>query len=1349
MGRVRVPVVSLAFIAVLLVFTGAAQAQTPPSQVAVSIGGSSGPQPTAPIELSRHGYGADLAVAEDGTVHAAWLEPAADLRDTLHYCRLPRGTISCAVGSMTTTPTGTRAGGPQIKLEEDFGEGPRFAEGDVEVLLPSPGRVILQVERYARVTVRPDGTIDNSCSTVKEDCEMIGAPALVYSSTDGGVTFGPEHAAGNAWGAATILETTDGPLLARIAGAVVTFAAGPPERFSENRFITFDNLPDGDRFSIAPIEGSAETVAIASQGGRPTVAVLDRASHDPAFDDTLNIWLRRFGAGVEPTRETLNAFSPNPAGGFPIFANWQPWERLPVTAQSPQLAGGPSGLFLFYLTHNTRTPGWELRNVSTPGAPGAPVALGGSSPLASSSVPGAGDVAQDAAGRVYAAWTEERSGDAVIRAASSADGSAFSAPDDLARFAGPGNGKAREIKRFDRVRLDVADDGGGAVIFQEGDAYDFGKPATIRLVSFGSTTSQTVDDLRITGIEATQGVQSAAVPARSREAPSEPVSYPGPPASAILTESKRTVVRAYVTSRQALAGAVPTASLRVKQGGKTLQTVQPSAFPQICTGAPEVCTPNVPVAGEYEVPQAAVEGTNQVFTFELGPASEIQGLAPGGEVTLEAVVNPSGLLPSLPECATCRSNNVLRLGGLRFQRTTEVRIDPLEFFVGGVQGEQPRGAFGPSKDPNVVFGPSRAMLPMPLRFGGYVGHYDLRAIAELDVSAEYRQSKALDFVEERADDCGPCDLSSRFPIGLFPYDARNFTFTPPRTRASDGYWMRSGKSFNNEGVFGITGCERHCGELYSDHQPIAILSDSPDRDLITVTHEIGHGLGLRHAGTDSSCYTEESQVGEDWPVAADGRVEGHTEGGVWQADTIGTDLRPGSTAPFARIFSPASTPAYSQYPAYSTDSGAFRSPAIFDFMSYCSAFNSGFPASGTWISLRNWNYLASFRAPEKPSAAASGLRTDEGQPISLQVSALSELGGVSILDVTPSPDPVAPDNASGRPFGLSWVVRDSSGQPMFTGAVAASQSTDSEGTLNLDGSVPLRGAASVELVDAQGNVLASRAASSSPPSVRIISPRPRSAIGAGGRVKIDWEASDPEGDPVEVLIDYAPDGRLFRTVGRSAGDGSLTLPARLFASSQNGALRVRARDGFLESADIVRPLRSQGAPPLVRIISPAEGYSSVAGGTLTLEAEAYDDRGKRIPDGRLQWRLGNRVLLRGGTGGLAAALPAGRHKLTVQATDYQGRITRRAVSVEVTPAQPHFTQLSGPRSVSPTQRTLALRVASSFPARFSIAGRRVQVGPRPRTVQVPLRPGRRPFSLKGTLRSGDVVTGAQITVFKR
>jgi hypothetical protein len=58
-------------------------------------------------------------------------------------------------------------------------------------------------------------------------------------------------------------------------------------------------------------------------------------------------------------------------------------------------------------------------------------------------------------------------------------------------------------------------------------------------------------------------------------------------------------------------------------------------------------------------------------------------------------------------------------------------------------------------------------------------------------------------------------------------------------------------------------------------------------------------------------------------------------------------------------------------------------------------------------------------------------------------------------------------------------------------------------------------------------------------------------------------------------------------------------------------------------------------------------------------------------------------------------------------------------------------------------------VASTFPATFSIAGRRYDVGPTVRRVTLRLGSGRREVSFRGTLRSGSRVTRARITVVRR
>ena len=1238
---------------------------------------------TGPLALSANGFGPDVAIDEEGTTHVAWQEPRAAGRDVIRYCRVQRPGSSCA-DPQTFTPSG-----PVYQRASNLNA--------VWVFAPRLDRVIILAQR--EITGIDEVKVDPE--TARPGCRAgggcVGAsyPVYAFVSEDGGVTFGERIIA-------------DLPLL---DAAVITLGAGTPEERdrialsygTEVQFADLDHVdvarngvqaapPTADLDRDTPRGGDSTTVfegngqAVGALGDRP-VAVLAGSPADEILPGATNL-LRRYPRSGGSEKD------------FAVTGSWSPWEPA-GRGSLPRLASTPRGLFLM----NRYKTGWEVRDVTRVRRPGRPAVLGRESVSYAGT---AGDLEGDGSGRVSAAWigATRFTGDGTsnsalrryaLRLATSANGRAFGAPQNLVEFGNPRGGSIADVFR---LRLAGLDDGGGAVVLERGRFFDTNAPHAISLVLFGSRVARPVDDVHISGAEVTQGVQDPNPLVRSRTRPNDAVFYAS--GSATLGHAKTTAVRVYATTRRALAGPPPDMVLRVRLGTRLIETLR---------ATPPPAMPGLPVGDAFTVTPAIHAGVNQVYTFEVPP------LGSPGFYTLEAQINPAGAVPGVTECARCRGpDNVLRVSNLIVFRTTIVRVLPLQMFVRGANGTPP-----PAPD---VFATSQSILPLELSVPPYRAAIDMTLAAHLPTDTLFgmgtpdgRQGIGIDAVEDWADDNN--DISSYFPIGIYPFDGRSFGFPVPGVRASDGYWMRGGQNFNGEFLGDVRCSVSDCDKsLYGDRQPVAVLGDNPARDVIETSHEIIHGLGIKHAGTNRGCYTEKNQVGEDWPFGDDGRTDG-----------LGLDMRPTGNVGFVR----GNPPPFRRVPANVPGAPPIR----WDLMSYCG------PSSARWFSLYQWNRVARFKAPGQ---AASAVARSAAAGRSLRVTAIFNADGRgAISDVVPDDGAPLSADRPGVPQDLVAIAKDAAGQTIFRGAIEADVSGET-GTqfARLRAQVPLT-ARSVEIVR-NGTVLTSRTASRRAPTVRIVAPLRGATLGRTANVEVRWRAADADGDQLEAHVDYAMDGRRYATVGITDAD-RMTLPARLFTRSSAARVRIRVRDGFHETTATVGPLRSLGAPPDITIRSPIAGEHPKAGASVVLEAIAYDDAGRRLSDRALRWRQGGRTLLARGTG--SAVLGAGTTRLTVEARDRSGRVGRRTVVVRPTGSKPRFSRLTGPARVALRARSVVLRVASTFPATFRIGGRNHAVGPRVRSIAVRLPRSGRQIRLAATLRSGSVVTTAAVTVVRR
>jgi hypothetical protein len=99
------------------------------------------------------------------------------------------------------------------------------------------------------------------------------------------------------------------------------------------------------------------------------------------------------------------------------------------------------------------------------------------------------------------------------------------------------------------------------------------------------------------------------------------------------------------------------------------------------------------------------------------------------------------------------------------------------------------------------------------------------------------------------------------------------------------------------------------------------------------------------------------------------------------------------------------------------------------------------------------------------------------------------------------------------------------------------------------------------------------------------------------------------------------------------------------------------------------------------------------------------------------------------------------------ASDNHGRSAQALLRLRVIVPAARYLVFQAPLAVSRRARSVRIRVASSTPATFIVAGRRYAVGPRPRILTIPIRPGRSLLGLACALRSaGGVIRGKYIAV---
>lgn len=641
-----------------------------------------------------------IAVDDEGTAHVAWNERVEGGADILHYCRIPRGLTGCEVHQ-------------QLVPAEDGEARYNTDTSGPQVVLTGPESVSLLTFRYPNVvTVNRRGSPDRGCyerfPLPSEECYASSSKTWIFSSTDGGRTFGPAHVFSHQPpnGDATALQVPFD-----LAAGVEPGASGLGPLIAT----VTDTVSGGTFFASAPPEGYARTSANLGDEGPDrayggTVAALDDQTPVAAFvglDST--VYVRRWN-GSGP-RNDIGTWGPSRAVG---------------KGEEPHLAGGPGGVHLLYQPRGAASPPFVLRRYDGEGfGPPTTVSDGGTVAV--------GDLAQDDAGTLHAAWVRRDGTADALRYRFSPDGSNLSEPRTLATAA------SRAIYN---VGLGAASDGGGWAVYSS----TLSGNGTVTLVPFGTQAKRTLVDARITAIEVTQGIQELDLPRRSQATSSinGVVSYAGAP----LAADNTTFVRVYANLRKALpAGSpVPIVTLRgVGTDGRALGGggILPSSLP---AGLRE--------GGLGEVTDAQRFTPEEAYTFWI-PWQWARGT-----VTLVAEINPQGLQPSLAECRRCRDDNTLRLANVRFQPTSHVRAFPIEIDVGSAR---PAGA------PNLAgyFADVQAFTPLAIELTGNTPAVDISP----QLSGPGKQAEREGLALQRVRDVASANNLARkdvFPFGIFP-----------------------------------------------------------------------------------------------------------------------------------------------------------------------------------------------------------------------------------------------------------------------------------------------------------------------------------------------------------------------------------------------------------------------------------------------------------------------------------------------------------------------------------------------------------------------------------------------------
>jgi hypothetical protein len=670
--------------------------------------------------------------------------------------------------------------------------------------------------------------------------------------------------------------------------------------------------------------------------------------------------------------------------------------------------------------------------------------------------------------------------------------------------------------------------------------------------------------------------------------------YPAAPDTVPMVAGRRTVVRVY-GGVEDTNNNIPVTSARA-----TLYCYKNASFTLPCPSYQYLA----PVNGSITINPvdnlaARQYDANKSWNFVL-PNAWTQA----GTIYLEARVDPPY---GAPECSGCNdAANRIRISGITFNIVPGFSQNVLHaVLVQRIQDGVP-AAPAPQSDINFSIDFLRRVLPV-----------DEATISYLP-NATYTFNDSV----STADRCHP--LLAELPIA-FPNKAGKkavYGFTD--------YWHPCAGLGGGGYGFGHTGA--------ANYQ--------------TASEEIGHAVGMKHAGPPPGDYVECSDgaggCDSDYPYP-------HGTIGAYGFDVFSMKAIPGGPDFTA-------TSSYHDLMSYAhSDSPYWISPRT--YIRFFNAFTgSNLPYPKTMAEL-----VAEFTpGPNLPASQVDAL---------LVRGVLADTGTWSLLPAYELPLSSGEWEEAGT-GSYSIQLRNAEGTVLLErffephgGHVDAREPDPVLAMpLSFEEIVPLPpGVTQLLLLHGQ-EVLASRTRSAHVPVVNVVSPTSNGFEGQPDNPLIRWSARDADRDALVYMVQYSPDGpdaEEWQTLGADLTQLELAVQLEMLAGSPGSAVRVLASDGFNTSQAVSPAFAVAGKPPVVDILSPADGSITQEGLPVTLEGTGWDREDGMLPDQNLDWTSDIDGPLGTGRQVILSHLSPGIHHLVLSGHDLSGAAASASLTLLV------------------------------------------------------------------------------------
>jgi hypothetical protein len=310
---------------------------------------------------------------------------------------------------------------------------------------------------------------------------------------------------------------------------------------------------------------------------------------------------------------------------------------------------------------------------------------------------------------------------------------------------------------------------------------------------------------------------------------------------------------------------------------------------------------------------------------------------------------------------------------------------------------------------------------------------------------------------------------------------------------------------------------------------------------------------------------------------------------------------------------------------------------------------------------------------------------------------------------------IAPLLAGSEVAGYELHSLDSAGQPLATTAASAWKMHDGKSNTVLFSTVLPESPQTTKLelrhVGNPGVALGSVAAGGRSPSVTILQPTASTRVGT--TLAVEWQASDPDKDPLTFQARFSPDnGVHWQVLGDDLHGSRLEVNRKGLPGGKQCRVQVIATDGLHTASDVSEAFPiAESAPEAWIFFETAGGirrdwvpvqYVPVAQDVF-VRAVGYDAEDKALSDSAFAWAVTGPSAATG-TGRVLhlANLAPGTYVITLTATDSDGQTGSATAQLVV---DPKYVPRSSPSIRLDGQGLDTAYAADHYPVQLRYAGR--------------------------------------------